>query len=119
MRVYDLAFHLHKMAYQPDEEAAMRTGWRTAVPGPASDGWEADLDTCLAHERVKSAIVDTVRYAKLIATRSISAARENELVDKLVGKLSAARQASRAWHTRTPLDHAAVAARIHQWISRP
>jgi hypothetical protein len=105
------------MAYQPDEAASVRNGWLAAVPAHGSEGWEPDVDTYLAHERVKSAIVDTVRYAKLIAAGNLPAERENELVGKLAGKLSAARAASHAWNTRTSLGHATVAARIHQWIS--
>ncbi|WP_158230511.1 phosphotransferase family protein, partial [Pseudofrankia asymbiotica] len=68
--VYDLAVHLHKMAYQPDEEELAGAAWRNAVPPEAAVEWTRDLATYLAHERVKSAVVDTVRYTKLIAAGS-------------------------------------------------
>jgi aminoglycoside phosphotransferase (APT) family kinase protein len=88
--VYDLAVHLHKMAYQPDEEQTVRAGWRAAMPAPAAVGWQRDLATYLGHERVKSAVVDTVRYAKLIAAGTRTPAAEAALIDKLAGKLRAA-----------------------------
>jgi aminoglycoside phosphotransferase (APT) family kinase protein len=115
--VYDLAVHLHKTAYQPDEADAVRAGWLAAVPSPAGDGWERDLDAYLAHERAKSAIVDTVRYTKLIAAGNLTPQRHDELVGKLAAKLSAARAASPAWHTHTPLDPADVATRIRHWTA--
>src|SRR6266536_146222 len=88
--VYDLAVHLHKMGYSPQEHAAMQDAWLAAVPGSASGRWRPDLDTYLSHERVKSAIVDTVRYTKIITSGSASPEREAELVGKLAGKLDAA-----------------------------
>ncbi|WP_261557161.1 phosphotransferase [Frankia tisae] len=88
--VYDLAVHLHKMSYQPDESAAVVTGWSTVVGGAAAEGWQPDLDTYLAHERVKSAIVDTVRHTKIIADGNLTPDGRNSFIDKLVGKLAAA-----------------------------
>ncbi|MFB8004802.1 hypothetical protein [Nocardia sp. NPDC056000] len=37
-----------------------------AEPEAAAGRWEADLRTYLNHERIKSVIVDTVRYAKVL-----------------------------------------------------
>jgi thiamine kinase-like enzyme len=113
--VYDLAVHLHKMSYQPDESAALLSGWLTAVTGPASEGWQPDLDTYLAHERAKSAIVDTVRYTKLIASGTITAERKGELIDKLVSKINAAHTAATTTSRATPVDRATVTALIDQW----
>lgn len=96
--VYDLAVHLHKMAYQPDEEESARAAWLAAVPAEASVDWRADLATYLAHERVKSAIVDSVRYAKLIAAGTESSNAEAALVDKLTAKVHAAHAVWKTGH---------------------
>jgi len=116
--VYDLAVHLHKMGYSPHEYAAMQDAWLAAVPGNAADRWRPDLDTYLSHERVKSAIVDTVRYTKIITSGSASPEREAELAGKLAGKLDAANTAGGTWATRSPLDGAEVIALIRQWADR-
>ncbi|SNQ47867.1 conserved hypothetical protein [Frankia canadensis] len=96
--VYDLAVHLHKMAYRPDEEDAAQAAWHAAVPAESAVQWTADLAIYLAHERVKSAIVDTVRYTKLITARSESPAAEAALLDKLTTKLTAAHAVWRTGH---------------------
>ncbi|MCM3921058.1 hypothetical protein ND748_05115 [Frankia sp. AiPs1] len=113
--VYDLAVHLHKMSYHPEESAGVVTGWNTVVSGAAAEGWQPGLDTYLAHERVKSAIVDTVRFTKLIADGKLTADSRNSFIDKLVGKLAAA-------HTilgHPPgIDHAIATTRIQHWTDR-
>jgi tetratricopeptide (TPR) repeat protein len=110
--VYDLAVHLHKMSYQADETAAVLSGWAAAVPTAVSEGWQADLDVYLAHERVKSAVVDTVRYTKLITSGNLAPRRQAELVDKLAAKLAAAQA---GWEGRGSPDPATTAAIIEQW----
>ncbi len=113
--VYDLAVHLHKTAYQPDEYDTLLGRWARAVPGAASDGWETDLPIYLAHERVKSAIVDTVRYTKLLTGPPLPARQRQALLDKLVAKLTAAHQ---VWETRRPrTDLDAVTAHITRWAA--
>ncbi len=113
--VYDLAVHLHKTAYQPDEHDTLLDRWAHAVPGAASDGWETDLPIYLAHERVKSAIVDTVRYTKLLTGPPLPAGQRQALLDKLVGKLTAAHQ---VWQTRRPrTDPTTVTAHIARWAA--
>jgi aminoglycoside phosphotransferase (APT) family kinase protein len=97
--VYDLAVHLHKMAYQPDEEDTARAIWRAAVPTDAATEWTTDLTTYLAHERVKSAIVDTVRYTKLITAHAETPTAEAALLDKLTTKLTAAHTVWQTGHT--------------------
>lgn len=87
--VYDLAAHVHKMAYRPDELSRLLTGRAAAEPA-AADGWRADLDTYLRHERVKSAVVDSLRYAKQIR-QGCPADQASALLSKLVTKLRAAR----------------------------
>lgn len=88
--VYDLAVHLHKMAYQPAEQAAVVSAWQRTVPSACSAGWEHDAEIYLAHERVKSAVVDAVRYADLIAAGTLTPDQERSRIDRLAVKLNAA-----------------------------
>jgi tetratricopeptide (TPR) repeat protein len=113
--VYDFAVHLHKMGYLPAECQAMKQAWLAAVPGSASEGWEPDLDTYLAHERVKSAIVDTVRYTKIIASDPAATETHAALAGKLADKLAAARAAGGAWAAREPDSPKKIAALIQNW----
>jgi aminoglycoside phosphotransferase (APT) family kinase protein len=116
--VYDLAVHLHKMGYSPAEYAAVKTAWLAAVPGRASEGWEPDLDIYLTHERIKSAIVDAVRYAKIIASAGVTAEREARLAGKLARKLSAAHTAGGNWPSRSPLAPEEIIALIRRWAHK-
>ncbi len=65
--LYDLVSHLHKMGYLPDEEERMRRSWAARQPPEVLSGWSEDLNRYLRHERVKSAIVDGVRYFQVLA----------------------------------------------------
>ncbi|MEV4625363.1 aminoglycoside phosphotransferase family protein [Micromonospora sp. NPDC049523] len=89
--VYDLCGHLHKMAYLPDDEAAMRAAWQARLPAEATVRWEADLGLYLSHERVKSALVDSVRYFKVVSAPDVPPDRVRELVENLALKISRAR----------------------------
>jgi aminoglycoside phosphotransferase (APT) family kinase protein len=103
--VYDLAGHLHKMGYQPDEEAAVQAAWLAALPAEATVNWREGLPTYLAHERVKSAIVDTVRYSTQIAAGAESPEAEAALLDKLATKIRAAHE---VWKSDQGLDRAII-----------
>jgi len=105
--VYDLAVHLHKMAYLDHERRAVVHGWRSALPDELTHSWETDIDIYLVHERIKSALVDTVRYAKIVAEHSATEERQRQLVTSLTGKLNAAGTIW-GWHAR--LDTSTVAA---------
>lgn len=94
--LYDLAVHLHKMAYQPDEHDTLVRGWLATAPADCSANWAADLDRYLTHERIKSAIVDSVRYTTLITSGRLTAVERQVLLGKLAGKLNAAH---RSWGT--------------------
>ncbi|MEV0971035.1 phosphotransferase family protein [Microtetraspora glauca] len=107
--VYELAVHFHKMSYYDDERQAVLDGWVSAMPPRYTQGWERDLDIYLAHERVKSAIVDTVRYTQLIAGKRLSPAEEHHLIGKLTGKLNAAGE---VWHWTKPVSTVHVEALI-------
>jgi aminoglycoside phosphotransferase (APT) family kinase protein len=114
--VYDLAVHLHKMAYQPSETERLLAGWPDVVTGPAAAHWRPDLAVYLAHERVKSAIVDTVRYTKLLTGGNLDDQRHGELVRKLVDKLNAAYG---VWNINQVAEPSGVSAAIHRWAGRP
>lgn len=103
--VYDLAVHVHKMGYQPDERDALITRWLAAMPPTHTAGWEDDLDAYLTHERIKSAIVDSVRYSQLFAKGGPYPYPEHQLVASMTTKLNAARP---YWHIPDPIDHHTV-----------
>ncbi|MFF7250378.1 aminoglycoside phosphotransferase family protein [Embleya sp. NPDC008237] len=88
--LYDLAVHLHKMDYFPDEAEAVCDGWLAAMPADMRSEALADLPAYIRHERVKSALVDTVRYSKLIPV-AIDAGVEERLVGSLTTKINRAR----------------------------
>ncbi len=116
--VYDLAVHLHKMGYSPAEYAAAQAAWLTAVPGHASAAWEPDLHAYLTHERIKSAIVGTIRHTKISASGSATKEREAELAGKIVGKLGAAHATGGNWTARSPLDREEIMSLIRQWAHK-
>jgi aminoglycoside phosphotransferase (APT) family kinase protein len=99
--LYELAVHFHKMGYQDDEREAVLTRWVAAMDPELTCGWERDLLAYLAHERVKSAIVDTVRYTQLITSGKLSSAEEQDLIDKLAAKHAAA---AAVWGLPEPAD---------------
>lgn len=96
--VYEIAVHLHKMAYLPDERDRILSLWQQTLPGHLTRDWRPDLDVYLAHERVKSAIVDTIRYAGIMRNGASTDARD-ALVLKLITKLNAAHS---VWGTDPP-----------------
>ncbi|WP_330232091.1 phosphotransferase [Nocardia sp. NBC_00508] len=103
--LYDVATHLHKMGYLPEEREEFLTAWCAAEPEAASGEWRRDLQTYLDHERVKSALVDSVRYRKVLAQGSSGAAARSALVASLVGKLQLARE---VWGLSEPVDSEVV-----------
>ncbi|HEU5156759.1 MAG TPA: aminoglycoside phosphotransferase family protein [Streptosporangiaceae bacterium] len=118
--LYELAVHFHKMRYQPADYDAVLQGWLRAIPPECTRGWENDLAIYLAHERVKSAIVDTIRYTQLIASGTLSGDEKSHLVTKLVDKLTVA---GSTWGWKdTQHSHItphAVEAAIHSWSGTP
>lgn len=110
--VYDLAVHVHKMTYFDDELAALLRGWEAIMDSAASRSWQSDLTTYLHHERVKSAIVDTIRYTKEIIGEDTPAHRRELLTTKLAGKLNAAGTVWKWWGGVTPEG---VGSAIAQW----
>ncbi|WP_406286270.1 aminoglycoside phosphotransferase family protein [Embleya sp. NBC_00896] len=88
--LYDLAVHLHKMDYLPEEAEAVRFGWFAVMPDDVKAEAVADLAVYMRHERVKSALVDTVRYSKLILAAA-DPETERRLVHSLAMKVNRAR----------------------------
>ncbi|WP_174184095.1 phosphotransferase family protein [Nocardia barduliensis] len=107
--LYDVATHLHKMGYLPREQEAFLAEWIAAEPEAAVGEWRRDLRIYLDHERVKSVIVDAVRYRKVLARGDADAATEAALVTGLAGKLRLARA---VWGQGEPVDGAAVEAAL-------
>jgi aminoglycoside phosphotransferase (APT) family kinase protein len=110
--VYDLAVHFHKMGYTLAERAHVLALWRAALSPEYIAGWERDLDIYLAHEQIKSAIVDTVRYSQAFIDPSYAPEPEHVLVDKLTVKLN---NAYRRWAVTDHVDSATVEARLRSW----
>jgi hypothetical protein len=113
--VYDLAVHLHKMGYTSAERNHVLQLWQAALSREYIEGWEYDLDTYLAHEQIKSAIVDTVRYSQASIDPSYAPEPEHVLVDKLTVKLN---NAYRRWAVTERVDADTVEARLRDWAQR-
>lgn len=86
--VYDLAVHLHKMGYLPEEADKFMSLWAAELPEPYRVAWQHDLDVYLAHEQIKSVIVDVVRYSQLFEHPERAPEPEPELTSKLTDKLN-------------------------------
>ncbi|MFE2525302.1 aminoglycoside phosphotransferase family protein [Streptomyces sp. NPDC059382] len=87
--VYDLADHLHKMAYTPTERTLVVDGWERAAPDDCRVGWRQDIDYYLAYEAVKSAVVDTIRWGRRISS-ALDADKRRGLCQELADKIAAA-----------------------------
>lgn len=112
--LYELAVHVNKMTYLPDELRSLLSGWEAVVrPGP---GWRDELRAYLRHEQVKSAIVHTVRYAKEIVADGTAEPRRALLVEKLTADLNAARP---VWGRHTPLSAPEVRHAVTSLAPRP
>lgn len=108
--VYELAVHVHKMTYLPDELSRLLAGWE--IPARPDPSWRDDLRAYLRHEQVKSAIVHTVRYAKEIVTAATTESRRAVLVEKLAGDLNTARH---VWSHDTAVGADEVDRAISAW----
>ncbi|MFH9296863.1 phosphotransferase family protein [Streptomyces sp. NPDC017520] len=111
--LYELGVHFHKMDYPADQRSEVLRRWREGLPEASTTGPPADLDLYLAHERVKSAIVDTVRYSKQL----VGADRfmRDYLTDRLARKLNAARP---MWGAAPDMTRGRVAQTLAPWVER-
>ncbi|MFC9973143.1 phosphotransferase family protein [Spirillospora sp. NPDC127200] len=113
--VYDLAVHLHKMGYQRDEEVALCERWLARMPADHVRGWEEDLAAYRAHEHIKSAIVDTVRYSQTFVNGGPYPYPPEQLHEMMAAKLDAAHL---AWGRPASVDPADVAEAFAWWTER-
>jgi len=88
--VFDLAVHFHKMGYRPDQE---RRFWRRYQEGAdrSTGGWTDQIGCYLRALWVKSAVVDSVRYAEEARPVSGDAAGVFGFAERLADKLALAR----------------------------
>ncbi|MFI5620067.1 phosphotransferase family protein [Streptomyces sp. NPDC051567] len=108
--MYEIGIHFHKMDYPDEQRAAVFRQWRERLPQGSTFGPPADLDLYMAHEKIKSAIVDTVRYSKQLVTAS-QPGREF-LVGRLSKKVNAAR---RVWGLPPDLTPGQVTSALTPW----
>ncbi|MGH3779120.1 MAG: phosphotransferase family protein [Pseudonocardiaceae bacterium] len=113
--VYDLAVHFHKMGYTAAERDHVLQLWQAALRSEYIAGWEHDLDIYLAHEQIKSAIVDTVRYSQAFVDPSYAPEPAHLLVDKLTVKLN---NAYWRWGITDRVNATIVEARLRDWAER-
>lgn len=116
--VYDLAVHLHKMGYDPGDEQVLVHRWLAAMPSEVAAGWELDVPAYLTHERIKSAIVDSVRYTEQLRDPDTSEVTRQELLAKLTHKVNVARA---IWQSGPGLEVGEVKQVVmaHPSIQRP
>ncbi|MEV3992808.1 aminoglycoside phosphotransferase family protein [Streptomyces sp. NPDC049837] len=111
--MYEIAIHFHKMDYPDEQRTEVLRQWRDRLPPQCTAGPHTDLDLYMAHERVKSAIVDTIRYSKQLGP---AAPPERDfLIGRLAKKLNAAR---RVWGSPPDMTPQRVAAALAPWLER-
>ncbi|MFJ4780251.1 phosphotransferase family protein [Streptomyces sp. NPDC088762] len=109
--MYEIGIHFHKMDYPEDQRAAVLRRWRDTLPEQSTVGPLEDLDLYMAHERIKSAIVDTVRYSKQLT--DATQPERDFLIGRLVKKVNAAR---RVWGSPEDLTPQRVARTLAPWL---
>ncbi len=111
--VYDLVTHIHKMSYNNVQRDEVFQRWLAAVPEEACRGAVCDMEYYLVHERVKSAIVDTVRTAV-----KLKSGRGEPGADLLSQKLRSAATALGFWGDDQSLNAEFVARELRHWAIR-
>ncbi|MCX4961675.1 phosphotransferase family protein [Streptomyces virginiae] len=108
--MYEIGIHFHKMDYPEDQRTAVFECWRELLPARYTAGPVDDLDLYVAHERIKSAIVDTVRYSKQLAAATRT--QRDFLIGRLAKKLNTARP---LWDSPPDLTPERVADILAPW----
>lgn len=103
--LYELAVHLHKMAYIPKERAAFLAGIVDNLSDEVLSGLEFDLGILIAHEQCKSVLIDTIRYAGQLRDPATSEQLTGQLCVKLAEKLL---WAQGVWQVAHPVSPDAV-----------
>lgn len=111
--LYEIGIHFHKMDYPAEQRAEVFQQWRARLPASSTVGPVADLDLYLAHERIKSAIVDTVRYSKQLVGADRST--REFLTGRLARKLNVARV---VWGSAPDMTRVRVAQTLAPWVER-
>lgn len=111
--LYDVAVHLSKMGYLPDERERLVDEWRRAMPAAATAGWEEDLATYLVHEQVKDALVGCIRYMRLFEEGRLTPEEREQLIAKLTAKMAMAHVAWHGTDARSPAGDV-VRAALHR-----
>lgn len=96
--VYEIAAHVHKMGYQPWQAARILREWERGRPLRLLSTYQRDYSVYVAHERVKSALIDSARYARLVTGRNATDRHIEALVEDLTTKVS---EAHEAWGSDT------------------
>ncbi|MEU0811207.1 aminoglycoside phosphotransferase family protein [Streptomyces sp. NPDC005970] len=113
---YEVAIHLHKMDYPERQRDALLRLWPQALPQESTRGWQSDVQVYLRHERIKSAVVDTIRYSKQLASPGSTPALRDFLVTRLANKLNAAR---RVWGMAPDMTPQRVRLGLRAWLLHP
>jgi aminoglycoside phosphotransferase (APT) family kinase protein len=111
--LYDLAVHVNKMGYLPDERERLVDEWSRATPAAAVCGWVEDLATYLVHEQVKDALVGCIRYMRLFEEGRLTVEEREQLVAKLTTKMAIAHVAWHGTDARSPASDVVRAALLH------
>jgi aminoglycoside phosphotransferase (APT) family kinase protein len=96
--IYELAVHLHKMSYPAAAERRFVELARERLDEETTTAYDRDLDVYRRHERMKSVIVDAVRYRKQATAPGVEAAQIEYLAGKLAEKTA---QAAPLWGSRS------------------
>ncbi|MEU7238558.1 aminoglycoside phosphotransferase family protein [Streptomyces sparsogenes] len=113
---YEMAIHVHKMDYpEPQRDALLRL-WSRTLPQESTQGWQPDVQLYLRHERIKSAVVDTIRYSKQLAAADATPAFRDFLVARLANKLNAA---LRVWGKSPDMTPQRVRLGLRAWLPHP
>lgn len=103
--VYDIAAHLHKSAVSAEEERRLLEESTARLSPAATVRLAEDVATYRRHERVKSALVDPIRYRRRAQDAPPGDPLRALLVDRLLAKLN---DAAGIWDVR-PWTRAQVA----------
>lgn len=88
--LWDIATHLHRMRYLPDEESRFLTEARAALHHITADTLSADLKKFYAFESVKSVTNDAYRYLSSVQGKSVTPSRRKFLASEYAWKLALA-----------------------------
>ncbi|MFF8829786.1 aminoglycoside phosphotransferase family protein [Streptomyces sp. NPDC015131] len=111
--MYEIAIHFHKMDYPEGQRDEVLRLWQERLPDRSTAGPRSDLDLYTAHERIKSAIVDTIRYSKQLV--GAAPPERSFLIGRLAKKLNAARP---IWGAPPDMTPQRVAEALAPWIER-